>query len=86
MIIAEHADVRRMLLFQKAVVEGSVALLLQCSFYEDVSKASPDTDERERAHLLLELLTPIAKSFPSEYGIESVSEAMQVLGGAGLYR
>ena len=82
-IIAEHADVRRMLLFQKAVVEGSVALLLQCSFYEDVSKASSDTEERERAHLLLELLTPIAKSFPSEYGIESVSEAMQVLGGAG---
>ena len=82
-IIAEHADVRRMLLFQKSVVEGSVALLLQCSFYEDVSKASPDAAERERAHLLLELLTPIAKSFPSEYGVESVSQAMQVLGGAG---
>ena len=82
-IISGHADVRRMLLFQKAVVDGSVALLLQCSFWEDVSKASPDAEERERAHLLLELLTPIAKSFPSEYGIESVSEAMQVLGGAG---
>ncbi|OAV44915.1 acyl-CoA dehydrogenase [Lewinella sp. 4G2] len=82
-IIAGHADVRRMLLFQKAVVEGSAALLLQCSFWEDVSKASPDADEREQSHLLLELLTPIAKSFPSEYGIESVSTAMQVLGGAG---
>ncbi|NJC24546.1 acyl-CoA dehydrogenase [Neolewinella antarctica] len=82
-IIAEHADVRRMLLFQKAVVEGSVSLLLQCSFWEDVSKASPDAAERERAHLLLELLTPIAKSFPSEYGNEAVSTGMQVLGGAG---
>ena len=82
-IIAEHADVRRMLLFQKAVVEGSVALLLQCSLWEDISKASPDAEERENAHLLLELLTPIAKSFPSEYGNESVSTGMQVLGGAG---
>ncbi|MTB50774.1 acyl-CoA dehydrogenase [Lewinella sp. W8] len=82
-IIAEHADVRRMLLFQKAVVESSVSLLLQCCFWEDVSKASPDAAERERAHLLLELLTPIAKSFPSEYGNESVSIGMQVLGGAG---
>lgn len=82
-IIAEHADVRRMLLFQKAVVEGSVDLLLQCSLYEDLSKVSEDPAEKERAHLLTELLTPIAKSFPSEYGNESVSTGMQVLGGAG---
>ncbi|MFT5999339.1 MAG: alkylation response protein AidB-like acyl-CoA dehydrogenase [Neolewinella sp.] len=82
-IIAEHADVRRMLLFQKAVVEGSIDLLLQCSLYEDISKVSKDEAERERAHLLTELLTPIAKSFPSEYGNESVSTGMQVLGGAG---
>jgi alkylation response protein AidB-like acyl-CoA dehydrogenase len=82
-IIAEHADVRRMLLFQKAVVEGSVDLLLQCSLYEDISKISEDPVEKERAHLLTELLTPIAKSFPSEYGNESVSIGMQVLGGAG---
>ncbi len=82
-LIAEHADVRRMLLFQKAVVEGSVDLLLQCSLYEDLSKVSTDPEEKERAHLLTELLTPIAKSFPSEYGNESVSTGMQVLGGAG---
>jgi alkylation response protein AidB-like acyl-CoA dehydrogenase len=82
-IIAEHADVRRMLLFQKGVVEGSIDLLLQCSLYEDISKVSKDEAERERAHLLTELLTPIAKSFPSEYGNESVSTGMQVLGGAG---
>ncbi len=82
-LIIEHADVRRMLLFQKAVVEGSVDLLLQCSLYEDISKISEDPAEKERAHLLLELLTPIAKSFPSEYGTEAVSQGMQVLGGAG---
>ncbi len=78
-IIIEHADVRRMLLFQKSVVEGSIALLLQCSLYEDQYRAQQD----DRSRLLLELLTPIAKSFPSEYGNESVSMAMQVLGGAG---
>ncbi|NJB85498.1 butyryl-CoA dehydrogenase [Lewinella marina] len=77
--IIEHADVRRMLLFQKAVVEGSIALLLQCSLYQDLHTARGD----DRSHLLLELLTPIAKSFPSEYGNESVSLAMQVMGGAG---
>ena len=83
LLIMEHADVRRMLLFQRAVVEGSIHLLLQCSLWEDLSLRSPDTETRENAHLLLELLTPIAKSFPAEYGNESVSLAMQVLGGAG---
>ena len=78
-LIIEHADVRRMLLFQKTVVEGSIALLLQCSLYEDTYRIKRD----DRSRLLLELLTPIAKSFPSEYGIESVSQGMQVLGGAG---
>ena len=78
-LIVEHADVRRMLLFQKSVVEGSIALLLQCSLYEDTYRIRQD----DRSRLLLELLTPIAKSFPSEYGIESVSQGMQVLGGAG---
>jgi butyryl-CoA dehydrogenase len=68
-----------MLLFQKAVVEGSIHLLLQCSLYEDRYRATGD----ERAHLLLELLTPIAKSYPAEYGNEAVSTGMQVLGGAG---
>ena len=78
-LIIEHADVRRMLLFQKAVVEGSIALLLQCSLYEDTYRLKQD----DRSRLLLELLTPIAKSFPSEYGNEAVSMGMQVLGGAG---
>ena len=77
--IIEHADVRRMLLFQKTVVEGSIALLLQCSLYEDRYRLDKD----DRSRLLLELLTPIAKSFPSEYGNEAVSLGMQVLGGAG---
>ncbi|HKK76266.1 MAG TPA: acyl-CoA dehydrogenase [Saprospiraceae bacterium] len=81
-LIIEHADVRRMLLFQKAVVEGSFALLMQCSYYADVHLGS-EGEEADNAHLLLELLTPIAKSYPAEMGIDSVSTGMQVLGGAG---
>ena len=82
-LIIEHADVRRLLLFQKAVVEGSLALLLECSRYADLAKASEDPAVAEEAHLLLELLTPIAKSYPAEMGTLAVSAAMQTLGGAG---
>ncbi len=81
-LIIEHADVKRMLLFQKATTEGGIALLLQCSYYADLAHiGSPE--EAANAHLLLELLTPIAKSYPSEMGVQSVSVAMQTLGGAG---
>ncbi len=81
-LIIEHADVRRMLLFQKAVTEGSAALLFQCSYYGDVSTVA-EGEEKEQAHLLFELLTPIAKSYPAEMGIQAVSAGMQCLGGAG---
>jgi alkylation response protein AidB-like acyl-CoA dehydrogenase len=81
-LIVEHADVRRMLFFQKAVVEGSIALLLKCSHYADLSAAETG-ESAENAHLILEVLTPIAKSYPSEMGTQSVSMGMQVLGGAG---
>jgi butyryl-CoA dehydrogenase len=81
-LIIEHADVRRMLLQQKAIVEGSIALLLQCSYYADLAKVA-EGEIKENAHLLLELLTPIAKSYPAEMGTYSTSVGMQVLGGAG---
>ncbi len=80
--IIQHADVRRMLLFQKSVVEGSIALLLQCSFYADQARTA-DPERAEELELLLELLTPVAKTFPSEMGTLAVSQGMQVLGGAG---
>ena len=80
--IIEHADVKRMLLFQRAVVEGSLSLLLQCSVYADMEKLT-DGEEKERYSLLLDLLTPVAKSYPSEMGIQSVSQGLQCLGGYG---
>lgn len=82
-LIIEHADVRRMLLFQKAIVEGSAALLFQCSYYNDVAAMAEAGEEKEQAHLLFELLTPVAKSYPAEMGVQAVSAGMQCLGGAG---
>lgn len=81
-LIINHPDVRRMLLFQKAITEGSLSLLLQTSLYYDLSKEGAE-EKREYYHDLVELLTPIAKTYPSEMGIASVSNGMQVLGGYG---
>ncbi len=80
--IIDHPDVKRMLLLQKSVTEGSVALLLQASKYHDLSLYG-DEAERERNHDLMELLTPIAKTYPTEMGRISVSNGLQILGGYG---
>ncbi len=80
--IIKHPDVRRMLLLQRAITEGSVSLLMQASLYHDLSQAGPEED-RERYHDLLELLTPIAKTYPSEMGQISISNGLQILGGYG---
>ena len=80
--IINHPDVRRMLMLQKAITEGSLALLLEASRYHDLSEYGSE-DEREKYHNLLEILTPIAKTYPSEKGQESVSNGMQIFGGYG---
>ena len=80
--IIEHADVKRMLLFQRSVVEGALSLLLQCSRYVDMKKMGSD-EEKEKYALLLDLLTPVAKSYPSEVGILSISQGLQCFGGSG---
>lgn len=84
--IIEHADVRRMLLAQKSYVEGALALNLYCSRLLDVQATARDDEERTEAGRLLDLLTPIAKSWPSQWGQESNSLAIQVLGGSGYTR
>lgn len=84
--IIEHADVRRMLLAQKSYVEGALALNLYCSRLLDLQATAEDDDERTETGQLLDLLTPIAKSWPSQWGQESNSLAIQVLGGAGYTR
>lgn len=80
--IIEHADVKRMLLFQRSITEGSLDLLMQCSKYIDYQKVL-NTEDKEKYRLLLEILTPVAKTYPSEMGILSISQGLQCLGGSG---
>lgn len=81
-LIINHPDVKRMLLFQKAIVEGSLSLILQASHYLDQEMIT-EGEEKERYNALLELLTPVTKTYPAEKGMESVSQGLQVLGGYG---
>jgi hypothetical protein len=81
--IVEHADVRRMLLRQKAIVEGGLALVLLAAMQSDRAAHAATPAERRRAQLLLDLLTPVAKSFPAERGFESNVLAVQIHGGYG---
>ena len=81
--IIRHADVRRMLLRQKAIVEGSLALLARTAMLVDRAEHGATDVERARAKRLLDLLTPIAKSFPAERGFESNVLALQIHGGYG---
>ncbi|MGE0768089.1 MAG: acyl-CoA dehydrogenase [Hyphomicrobiaceae bacterium] len=80
--IIEHADVRRMLVQQKAAAEGGVALALYLARLADV-KAAAGEDERRDAALLLDFLTPVFKAWISEECLAANQNAMQVLGGAG---
>ena len=83
--IIEHADVKRMLLAQKAYCEGALALELYCArLVDEQHTAAPEA--ADHARLLLEVLTPIAKSWPSEWCLEANSLAIQVHGGYGYTR
>jgi len=81
--IIEHADVRRMLLAQKAYAEGSLALTLFGTQLSDDQKTAQSQETREYAKTLLDFLTPIIKTWPSEYGPKANDFAIQVLGGHG---
>jgi len=84
--IIEHADVKRMLLAQKAYVEGGMALLLYCAKLVDLQHSAESDDERDALGLLLDILTPVGKSWPSQWCLEANSLAIQVHGGYGYTR
>ena len=84
--ILNHGDVRRMLLAQKCWVEGGLALVLYCARLSDEERCEEDPARKQALHQLLELLTPIAKSWPSEFCLEANKLAIQVLGGYGYTR
>ena len=83
--LIEHADIRRMLLAQKAIVEGGMALALYCARLVDEQRTGTSESATE-AGTLLEMLTPIAKSWPSEWALEANSLAIQIHGGYGYTR
>ncbi len=80
-----HADIRRMLLAQKAYAEGGLALALYCARLVDELHTG-NAEQAGQAGMLLEVLTPIAKSWPSEWCLEANSLAIQILGGYGYTR
>lgn len=84
--IVEHADVKRMLLAQKAYVEGGLALLLYCGKLVDLAHSAQSDEERDSATLLLEMLTPVGKSWPSQWCLAANDLAIQVHGGYGYTR
>ena len=84
--IVEHADVRRMLLAQKSYVEGGLALTLYCAQLVDEQHTAATDAARAEATLLLEILTPIAKSWPSQWCLVANDLAIQVHGGYGYTR
>ncbi|WP_136661004.1 acyl-CoA dehydrogenase [Nitratireductor sp. XY-223] len=83
--IIEHADVKRMLLQQKAYAEGALALCFYAARLADEKRAG-DPAAQEKATALLDILTPIVKSWPSEFGLRANEIAIQVFGGAGYTR
>ncbi len=84
--LIRHADIRRMLLTQKAYVEGGLALCLQGAVLVDEKKHAASEDQRQLAAGLLDLLTPVIKSWPSQFCLEANSLAIQVHGGYGYTR
>ncbi|AXT49345.1 acyl-CoA dehydrogenase [Aquimarina sp. BL5] len=82
-LIINHPDVRRMLLLQKVIAEGSLSLVLLASKYYDLKETLKDEAEKEKYSLLLELIIPMVKTYPSDMGAHAVSNGLQVLGGYG---
>ncbi len=85
-MIIEHADVKRMLMAQKAYVEGGLSLVTYCTGLIDAQAVTDDAQEKANLGLLLDILTPIAKSWPSEFCLEANKYAIQILGGYGYTR
>jgi butyryl-CoA dehydrogenase len=84
--LIEHADVRRMLLRQKAIVEGAFALAIHAATLVDIRNHDSDTAKRQEAQLLLEVLTPIVKAWSGEWCCKANDDALQILGGYGYTR
>ncbi len=81
--IIRHADVQRMLLTQQCIVEGALSLAIFCCQLSDREQVATDAAQKKDRWLLLEILTPVVKTYSTEQGIRAVSLGLQVLGGYG---
>jgi len=82
-LIIEHPDIRRMLMTMKANIEAMRGLLYLTAAAVDRSRHHPDEAERERYAELFALLTPVAKAWPTDRGVEMTSLGIQIHGGMG---
>lgn len=80
--IINHADIRRMLFFQRSVGFGALSLIIEAFKLVDKIEIT-EGEEKENLKLLLDLITPVAKAYPSEYGLLAANQGVQVLGGYG---
>jgi len=81
--IIDHADVRRMLLTQRAYIEAARALCYYNAYAIDIATHATDDDERNHAQFIADLLTPLSKAWSTDLGVELTSLAVQVHGGMG---
>ncbi len=86
LMLIEHADIRRLLLAQKAAVEGGLSLCLYAAHLVDEENTATDPKVAKEASMLLDILTPVVKSWPSEFCLEANKHAIQILGGYGYTR
>jgi alkylation response protein AidB-like acyl-CoA dehydrogenase len=84
--IIVHPDVRRMLLTMKALNEGGRAFSTYVALQLDTAKYSEDAQVRQRADALVALLTPVAKAFLTDMGLDTTVHGQQVFGGHGYIR
>jgi alkylation response protein AidB-like acyl-CoA dehydrogenase len=84
--ILEQPDVRQMLMWQKAIAEGTRALLYRTAMFFDLAEASTDPAEKAKYQGLVEILTPIAKAYSTDKGYEALTMSIQTLGGYGYLR
>ena len=82
-LIVEHPDVRRMLMLQKSVVEGSMILVMLASKYYDLENTATSPEEKKKYNTLLEMIIPVVKTYPAEAGAYSINNGLQILGGYG---
>ncbi|MCD4718226.1 MAG: acyl-CoA dehydrogenase [Desulfobacterales bacterium] len=82
-LIIDHPDIRRMLLWMKAMVDGMRSMIYTGAFWSELSIEMPDGEEKEHYRSLIDFMTPIIKAYCSDMGFRVCETAIQCLGGYG---